>query len=81
MSKRTFSILGPDGPDDVPMHWDRKFWQWVESGAATSATTYTKEEIFAFPPGELPTGAGCVVDRATFTVYPLPPGEGAESKI
>ena len=78
---KTFIILGPDGGDDLPMHWDHEFWQWVESGAPSEATLYSEEEIFSFPSGELPVGVGAIMDMATGIEYvPLPPG-GGENKI
>jgi hypothetical protein len=68
MPKRTFVILGPDDGDGIPCHWDREFWQWMEGAAGDSPSpscVFTEEEIFAFPPSELPTGAGCIVDIST----------------
>lgn len=81
MLNHTFLILGPDGDDGVPMHWDKTFWQWIESGAPNVDTLYTEKEL-DFPIGELPVGVVCVINRETGKQWtPSPLWVGFENKI
>jgi hypothetical protein len=80
MPNRIYLILGPDGNDELPMHWDHDFWQWVESGALADSTLYTEHEVFGFPPGQLPVGATCIMDLAAGIMY-TSPMEGGQNKI
>ena len=84
MPNRTYLILGPDGTDEVPMHWDRTFWQWVEGEAGNKPSpscVYTGAEL-QIPFREYPLGAvgvGCLEDGQCLTFPPT--GEGSENKI
>jgi len=77
---KMFIILGPDGNDGVPMHWNRKTGVWVESGVPCDATLYSRAEVFEFPPSQLPVGAGAIMNIATGMLsIPYPPGGMEES--
>jgi len=81
MPNRTFVILGPD-MGDVPSHWDRQQWQWVEGAAGdkpSPSCVYTAA-VLDFPPAELPTGVGCIVDISTGKQWTPCMGEG-ENRI
>jgi len=70
---RTFLILGPADHDDLPTFWNRDKWQWVERD---EASCYTGGEVFAFPPGELPSGARGIIDFATGQIHTPRVGRG-----
>lgn len=74
MPNKTFIILGPDGDDGVPMHWNRETWGWGESAAPSFLTLYANTEVFSFPPRELPVGMVSIMNTATGVMYhPLTP--------
>ena len=82
MVNRTFIILGPDA-GDVPSHWDREFWQWVEGAAGDvpgPSCVYTAEEL-RFPLAEYPSGGVGVACLETGQILTLPRGGGLENKI
>ena len=82
MPNKTFIILGPDGNDGVPMHWNRETWGWGESALPCKETLYSGNEVFSFPPRELPGGSGCIMNIATGTMYyPNPRGKWTQNKI
>ena len=82
MPNKTFIILGPDGNDGVPMHWNRESFEWVESAAPSFLTLYSKLEIVSFPPRELPVGVGCLMDMENGVEWvPLPMGGWGPNKI
>lgn len=85
-ANKTFVILGPDDGDGIPQHWDREFWRWMEGAAGakpSSSCVYSRDEVFAFPPKELPGGGVGIINVTTGWMYkPLPyPGEGDENNI
>ena len=76
MSERTFVILGPgDDDDDIPKHWNKATWQWVEDDGTIPETLFTRTEVFNFPPGELPLGVQGIIDTETGRQWELPRGK------
>ena len=83
MSDKTFIILGPgEGGDDIPTHWNRVTWQWVEGNGTIPETLYSRTEVVSFPSRELPVGGHGIIDVATgnqwFVNNTPTPGEGGE---
>ena len=76
MSERTFVILGPGDDDDIPKHWNKSTWEWVEGNGLIPETLYTRTEIEGFPPGELPVGVHTVMDLKTGAQWTIR-GEGS----
>ena len=60
---KTFIILGPNGDNGLPMHWNKR-GEWVECGKPTVETLYSEREVFGFPPWELPVGGTGIMDMA-----------------
>ena len=79
MSDKTFIILGPGdgGEDDIPTHWNKSTWQWVEGDGTIPETLYSRTEIESFPLGELPVGVHTVMDTKTGMQWTIPGGEGS----
>lgn len=83
MPESTYIILGPD-KGNVPSHWNRQRWQWVEGDAGekpSSACVYKQSEI-GFPREQYPLGVvglGCLETGLVLDLTP-PLGDG-EDKI
>ena len=86
MANRTFVILGPDGSDEIPMHWDREFWQWMETpeGSKPRASSIYSAAELQIPLNQYPTGGEGVFCLETGQMLTLPRGGGdkeTETKI
>jgi len=68
-----FLIIGPEDHNHLPLFWSQARGEWVERD---DATLYG-DEIWKFPPWELPVGAQGVLDIKNRQIYtPRWPGEG-----
>jgi hypothetical protein len=69
MPKR-FLILGPNGHDSLTLFWSRERAEWVDRD---DATLYG-DEIWLFPPRELPVGGRGIIDIFTGQIHTPRPG-------
>jgi hypothetical protein len=60
-----YLILGPADQDQLPMFWSKEHGGWVDRD---SATLYG-QEIFLFPPRELPVGGVGILDIENGLIY------------
>jgi len=73
-----YLIIGPVGENDLNLFWSDIAQDWVQRDKAT----IYGEEIWWFPPRELPVGEGVhIVDIENKVTYiPIPPGERGVSE-
>ena len=76
LGDRRFLIIGPEDQDHLPMFWSQTIGEWVERD---DATLYG-EEVWLFPPRELPIGGKGIIDIVNHHIfYASRPGRGAEN--